>query len=63
MRLIDADRLMQVINNKAAFEGQKAWSVYELKKLIQAQVTIDTEQQISVSYVRRHGGLLNDDNA
>jgi len=52
MRLIDADELTRELNNQAAFESKKSWSIGEIKTLIRRQPTV---QDDTASLVNQDG--------
>ncbi len=45
MRMIDADMLVKELNNQAAFESKKQWTIGDIKTLIRRQPTIQNEMQ------------------
>ena len=45
MRLIDADELTRELNNQAAFESKKSWTIGDIKTLIRRQPTVQDETQ------------------
>ena len=52
MRMIDADQLVQELNDKAAFESKREFTIGEIKALIRRQPTI---QDDAASLVRQNG--------
>ncbi len=54
MRLIDADMLVQAVNNQAAFESKKSWTVGEIKTLIKRQPTaqVDNDDYVVINGYR-----------